>query len=451
MTQYDKDLLVIGGGSGGVRAARIAAQHGARVAIAESANFGGTCVNRGCVPKKLMVYASRFPEQFRASQAFGWAQGEPPRFDWAHFLLRKDAEIARLESIYERNLQSAGVETLADHAGIVDAHTVRLRDSGRVVSTGTILVATGGRPSVPQFPGNELAITSDEVFQLSERPQRVLIVGGGYIAVEFAGIFAGMGSEVTQFVRGPHLLRGFDQDIAALLATHMEQRHIRLRYGQEVRRIEQVAGGLQVSASNGDVLEVDAVILCTGRQPNTSGLGLASARVATAADGSIVVDDFGRTNVDSIYAIGDVTNRVNLTPVAIREGHALADRLFGGMQVPPLNYGLVPTAVFSTPEIGVVGMTEAAARARFPALRVLTTQFRAMGQAFAGSQEQVFIKVLVDGATDRVLGMHLLGDGVAEMIQLAGVALTAHATWSDFRATVALHPTIAEEIVTLRG
>jgi glutathione reductase (NADPH) len=219
-----------------------------------------------------------------------------------------------------------------------------------------------------------------------------------------------MGSEVTQFVRGPHLLRGFDQDIAALLATHMEQRHVQLRYGHEVRRIDQVAGGLQVSASNGDVLEVDAVILCTGRQPNTSGLGLAPAGVATAADGSIVVDDFGRTNIESIYAIGDVTNRVNLTPVAIREGHALADRIFGGMQVPPLDYGLVPTAVFSTPEIGVVGMTEAAARAQFPALRVLTTQFRAMGQAFAGSQEQVFIKVLVDGATDRVLGMHLLGD-----------------------------------------
>ena len=451
MTQYDKNLFVIGGGSGGVRAARIAAQHGVTVAIAESANFGGTCVNRGCVPKKLMVYASRFPDQFIASEAYGWVPGTPPRFNWAHLIQRKDVEIERLEGIYESNLQGVGVETLAEHAEIIDAHTVRLRDSKRIITANTILVATGGRPSVPEFPGNELAITSDEVFHLPELPKRVLIVGGGYIAVEFAGIFAGLGSEVTQFVRGPQLLRGFDQDVAALLATHMEQRHIQVRYGHEIRRIDQGEAGLKVTATNGDVLEVDTVLLCTGRQPNTTGLGLKAVGIETATDGSIVVDDFGRTNIDSIYAIGDVTNRVNLTPVAIREGHALADRLYGGMKVPPLNYDLVPTAVFSTPEIGVVGMTETVAQARYPQLRVLKTQFRAMGQAFAGSQDQVFIKVLVDGATDRVLGMHLLGDGVAEMIQLIGVALTANATWSDFRSTVALHPTVAEEIVTLKG
>ncbi|OBY85902.1 glutathione-disulfide reductase [Delftia sp. JD2] len=451
MDKKDFDLFVIGGGSGGVRAARIAAQHGARVAIAESANFGGTCVNRGCVPKKLMVYASRYADQFTSGAAYGWTLPGQPEFQWGRLIGHKDVEIQRLEGLYERNLQGSGVETLSEHAEIVGPHTVKLHSSNRLATANTILVATGGRPDVPAFPGNELAITSDQLFHLSEQPKRVLIVGGGYIAVEFAGIFAGLGSQVTQYVRGPSLLRGFDEDLASLLSEHLARRNVRIQHGQEVRRIELQAGGLKVTASNGEMLEVDAVVLCTGRRPKTEGLGLDSVGMETSADGAIMVDPFGRTSVESIYAIGDVTNRMNLTPVAIREGHALADRLYGGLDVPPLNYDLVPTAVFTTPEIGVVGLTEKAAREKYPELRVLKSKFRAMGPAFAGSQDQVFIKVLVDGPTDRVVGIHLLGDGVAEMVQLVGVALTANAKWSDFRNTVALHPTVAEEIVTLRG
>lgn len=451
MKENDVNLLVIGGGSGGVRAARIAAQHGARVAIAESANFGGTCVNRGCVPKKLMVYASRFPDQFQASEAFGWEITEDPSFNWHRLRGHKDVEITRLEELYERNLKGVGVETFADHAEIIDGHTVRLRDASRLITADQILIATGGRPMVPEFPGNELAITSDEVFHLPSLPNRVLIVGGGYIAVEFAGIFAGLGSKVTQYVRGPQLLRGFDQDVALLLAEHLERRQIQLHYGLEIRRIERTNDALRVTASDGQTIDVDTVILCTGREPNTQGLGLERAGIKTNQDGAILVNSVGQTNVESVYAIGDVTNRLNLTPVAIREGHAFADRLYGGIDAPALNYDLVPTAVFSTPEIGVIGLTEQAAREKYPELRVLKTKFRAMDSAFAGSQDQVFIKVLVDGPSDRVIGMHLLGDGVAEMIQLVGVSLSANAKWKDFRDTVALHPTVAEEIVTLRG
>lgn len=446
---HDFDLFVIGAGSGGVRAARIAATHGARVGIAEASRYGGTCVHRGCVPKKLLVYASRFRDQYVASRAYGWQLGELPAFDWSQLRDRKDAELDRLEGIYQRNLHAAGVETIGEFARIVDAHSVRLLGSNRLVTAGRILVATGGRPAVFGFPGHELAITSDDVFHLPEQPRRVLVVGGGYIGVEFAGILAGMGSEVTQFVRGPRLLRGFDPDVSDLLAAHQARRGIRTLFGPEVRSIEKVATGLRVSDSAGTHLEVDQVLLCTGRVPNTRGLGLEDAGVETDAIGAIRVDDEGRTNVDSIFAIGDVTDRVNLTPVAIREGHAFADRHYGTGPAMPMDYHLIPTAVFSTPEIGTVGLTEEGAREQYPQLRVLQTKFRAMAQAFAGSQDQVFIKVLVDGATDRVVGVHLFGDGVAEMIQLVAVALTAGATWTDFRRTVALHPTIAEEIVTL--
>lgn len=450
MANYDVDLFVIGGGSGGVRAARVAASHGARVAIAEQANFGGTCVNRGCVPKKLLVYASRFPDQFRASRAYGWQQ-QDAQFDWASLITHKDTEISRLEAIYQRNLVNSGVVVHAEQATFEDANTLRLATSGQRVTARYSLIATGGYPHRAVFPGSELAITSDEAFHLPELPGRVLIVGGGYIAVEFAGIFAGLGVQTSIMIRGQQLLRGFDEDLARLLAEHQIRRGIALHTEQFIRQIEQTADGLRVTSSTGATYTVDTVMLCTGRKPNTRGLGLEQAGVAVDDKGAIQVDAHSRTNIPSIYAVGDVTDRLNLTPVAIREGQAFADQLFGQITPLELDYELVPTAVFSTPELGTVGLTEAQARERFPDIRVLQTRFRAMTQAFAGSEDQVLMKVLIDNPTDRVLGVHLLGEGVAEMAQLIGVALTANARWQDFRRTVALHPSIAEELVTLRG
>ena len=449
MQQFDFDLFVIGAGSGGARAARVAASHGARVGIAEGANYGGTCVNRGCVPKKLMVYASRFPDAFRAGKAFGWDAPEA-RFDWHALINNKDTEIDRLESVYERNLQGVGVQTFSEHATLVDAHTVRLRGSGQVVTAGRILIATGAAPDRPSFPGVELAITSDELFHLGEQPRRLLIVGGGYIAVEFAGVFAGLGSQVTQLVRGPALLRGFDDEIAGTLREHLSLRGVDLVFNDRIELLRREGAALQVTTTGGRSFEVDTVLLSTGRRPNIDALGLEAAGVEVNDKGAIVVGPGGSTRVASIFAVGDVTDRLNLTPVAIREGQAFADRHYGGIDAPEIDYALVPTAVFTTPEIGVVGLTEAQARERYPALRVLKTRFRSMAQAFAGSRDEVFFKVLVDEATDRVVGVHLLGDGVAEMIQFIAVALKANATWQDFRSTVALHPTIAEELVTLK-
>ncbi|MFX1678652.1 glutathione-disulfide reductase [Mitsuaria sp. CC2] len=449
MQQFDFDLFVIGAGSGGARAARVAAHHGARVGIAEGANFGGTCVNRGCVPKKLMVYASRIPDAIRSAEAFGW-DAPAASFDWNALINHKDTEISRLESVYERNLQGSGVQTFPEHAALLDAHTVRLRSSGQIVTAGRILIATGAAPARPDFPGVELAITSDELFHLTEQPRRLLIVGGGYIAVEFAGVFAGLGSQVTQLVRGPALLRGFDDEIADTLREHLSLRRVDLVFDDRIEQLQRAGTALRVTTTGGRSFEVDAVLLSTGRRPNIDGLGLDAAGIAVNDKGAIVVGPGGRTKVASIFAIGDVTDRLNLTPVAIREGQAFSDRHFGGIESPEIDYALVPTAVFTTPEIGVVGMTERQARTHYPRLRVLKTRFRSMAQAFAGSRDQVFFKVLVDDATDRVVGVHLLGDGVAEMIQFIAVALKANATWSDFRSTVALHPTIAEELVTLK-
>ncbi|GHD68957.1 glutathione-disulfide reductase [Jeongeupia chitinilytica] len=442
------DLFVIGAGSGGVRAARIAAGHGAKVAIAEEANFGGTCVNRGCVPKKLLVYASRYQGDFDEAAAFGWRVGETS-FDWATLIANKDREIARLESVYRRNLDKAGVTIHAQRAVLDDAHTVRLADGSRV-HAGKILIATGGRPyRGPAFEGQELAITSDEAFHLAELPRRIVIVGGGYIAVEFAGIFAGLGSETTLVHRGERLLRGFDTELADELASSYGRKGMGLRLGATVSRIVRDAGGLAVTLSDGSVVHADAVMLCTGRRPYTGGLGLDNAGVALAKSGAILVDAASRTSVPSVFAVGDVTDRVNLTPVAIREGHAFADREFGGVPQ-PIDYELIPTAVFSTPELGTVGLPEAAARERYPQLKVFRTGFRTMRSAFADGEDRMLMKLLVDGATDRVVGVHVLGDAAAEMIQLAGVALTAGATKAQFDMTMALHPSAAEELVTLR-
>jgi glutathione reductase (NADPH) len=450
MSKFDFDLVVIGGGSGGVRAARVAAQHGARVAIVESANYGGTCVHRGCVPKKLLVQASRFPRSAASARGYGWT-AEAGELDWRRLISHKDTEIDRLEDVYERNLQGVGVQTFHAHARLVDAHTVQIDAEDRRLTAERVLVATGGRPATLDIPGKEFAITSDEAFHLEELPKRVVVVGGGYIAVEFAGIFRGLGSEVDQIVRGPRLLSDFDEDIAAVLERHMTQQGIRLHLSQEIARIDKTASGLVVTTSKGSRLEVDTVMQAVGRRANTDDLGLQSVGVTMDNSGAIVVDEQGQTNIASIHAIGDVTDRLNLTPVAIREGQAYADRVFGGMDVPVLDHQTVPTAVFTSPEIGVVGLTEQAARARYPDLRVLTTTFRAMTLAFGGSPDQVYVKVLVDRPTDRVVGVHLLGEGVAEMIQFIAVAMIAGATWEHFRATVALHPTIAEEIVTLKA
>jgi glutathione reductase (NADPH) len=450
MNQFDVDLFVIGAGSGGVRAARVAARHGARVAIAEGANYGGTCVHRGCVPKKLMVYASRFPDQFKASEGYGWSS-EPSKFDWSRLIANKDVELARLEGIYRRTLHDAGVQAFNEDAALVDEHTVELRVSGKRISASKILIATGGVPDRQRFEGADLAITSDEVFHLESLPARVMVVGGGYIATEFASIFRGLGSEVTQLVRAPSMLRGFDDDIVAVLDEQLRARGVRLQMNENVEQIRSRNGALHVTTTGGQELDVDVVLLSTGRHPNTRNLGLDAVGVVVDSRGAVVVDSIGQTNVPSIFAVGDVTNRLNLTPVAIREGQAFADRHFGNLGVAELDYTRVPTAVFTTPEVGVVGMSEKLARAQFNRVRVLKTQFRPMDTSFAGLQDQFAMKVVINEDTDRVVGVHLLGEGAAEMIQMVGVALTAGATWAQFRHTVALHPTIAEELVTLKG
>lgn len=449
MAQYDLDLFVIGAGSGGVRAARVASQHGARVAIAEEANFGGTCVNRGCVPKKLFVYASRFAAEFEQAAAYGW-QLPKPAFDWPTLLRNKDAEIARLESVYRRNLDQAGVTIHAERAVLEDAHTVRLSTSGKRLTAAHILIAVGGRPHAgPAFPGQELAITSDEVFHLQQLPRRILIVGGGYIAIEFAGIFAGLGVNTALLHRGPHVLRGFDEEIRTTLEDSYRQRGIRMLMNNTLARLEKTADGLRATLADGSTVETDVVMLCVGRRPYTGELGLDAAGVATGKNGEIRVDAQSCTNVPSIHAVGDVTDRVNLTPVAIREGQAFADSVFG-QRPATVDHSLVPTAVFSTPEIGTVGPSEEAARERYPALKVYRARFRPMKTAFAASNEPMLMKLLVDGETDRVVGAHVLGEGGAEMIQLLAVSIGMGATKADLDRTIALHPSAAEEWVTMR-
>ncbi len=450
MNKYEVDLFVIGAGSGGVRAARVAALHGARVAIAEGANYGGTCVHRGCVPKKLLVYASRFPDQFKVGEGFGWTLGAAD-FDWQRLIADKNTELARLEGIYQRTLLGAGVQTFSEDASLVDAHTVELRVSGKRVTAERILIATGGVPDRPRFEGSQLTITSDEVFDLEEQPKRVLVVGGGYIASEFASLFSGLGSEVTQLVRGPSLLKGFDDDIVSVLETQVTRRGVRICRDDTIEQIRRKNGALHITAASGQAFDADVVLMSTGRHPNTRNLRLDAVGVDIDSRGAVVVDGLGQTSVASIFAVGDVTNRLNLTPVAIREGQAFADRHYGNLEVAGIDYARVPTAVFTTPEVGVVGLSEKLARKQFPSVRVLKTQFRPMATAFAGRDDQFLIKVVIDEGTDRVVGVHLLGDGAAEMIQMVGIALTANAIWKDFRQTVALHPTIAEELVTLKG
>jgi len=449
MTNFDFDLFVIGAGSGGVRAARIAATYGAKVAIAEEYRVGGTCVIRGCVPKKLFVYASRFADDFADAQGFGWSlSGES--FDWPKLVAAKDREITRLELAYSATLDRHKVEVFAERATLVSPHEVRLENSARIITAKTILVATGGRPNLDYaLPGIEHVITSNEVFDLKEFPRRIVIAGGGYIAVEFASIFNGLGAEVTLIYRGDKFLRGFDEDLRDGLAAAMTARGIRIITGQKFTKIAKTAAGLAGTMSNGETLEADQIMFAIGRSPNTQGLGLEKLGVQLDPEGAIVVDNYSQSTVPSIYAVGDVTNRVNLTPVAIREGHAFADSLFGKKPW-IVDYTTIPTAVFSTPEIGTVGFTEHEARAQYKDVHVYKGSFRPMKVIIAGRSEKMLVKIIVEGESDRVVGVHVLGPDAAEIVQMAAIAVRMRATKADFDQTMALHPSAAEELVTLR-
>jgi glutathione reductase (NADPH) len=448
MSAYDFDLFVIGGGSGGVRAARIAGQHGAKVAIAEEYRFGGTCVIRGCIPKKLLVYASRFRDDFEDSAGFGWTV-DGARFDWPTLIANKDREIARLEGIYRRNVGNAGAKVLDTRATIAGPHTVTLARDGSTVTARYILVATGGKPVKPDIPGAEHAITSNEAFHLKELPASILIVGGGYIAVEFAGILSGLGAKTTLVYRGHKVLRGFDDDLREGLMEEMAKRGIEVRVNTDIAAIEKTGHGCSVVLKDGSTLAAGCVMFATGRSPNTQALGLETAGVKLGTKGEILVDAESRSSVPSIYAVGDVTDRVNLTPVAIREGHAFADTVFGNKRW-TVSHDLIPTAVFSTPEIGTVGLPEHIACQRYPNLDCYRARFRPLKHTLSGRDERVVLKLLVDGDTDLVVGCHILGPDAAEIAQMAAVALKMGATKADFDATVALHPSIAEELVTMR-
>ena len=448
MSEFDFDLFVIGGGSGGVRAARIAAGHGAKVAIAEEYRFGGTCVIRGCVPKKLLVYASRFRDDFEDAAGFGWSVS-PPSFDWPTLIANKDAEIARLEGLYRSGLERAGVTIMQARAELADAHTLTVQPGNRKVTARTVLVATGGHPVVPDVPGAGHAITSNEAFHLEALPKSILIVGGGYIAVEFACIFNGLGVDTTLLYRGPKILRGFDEELRDHLTEELFKRRIDVVCNAEIAAIDKGWTHLNVTLKDGSTVETGKVMYATGRAPNTKGLGLEAAGVKLGDKGEIAVDAHSRSSVESIYAVGDVTNRVNLTPVAIREGHAFADTVFGNKPT-AVDHELVPTAVFSTPEIGTVGLPEALARERYSTLDVYKARFKPLKHTLSQRDERMFMKLLVDGDTDRVVGCHILGADAAEIVQMAAIAMRLGAKKADFDATMALHPSASEELVTMR-
>ncbi|QIE54316.1 glutathione-disulfide reductase [Pikeienuella piscinae] len=443
---FDYDLFVIGGGSGGVRASRMAASGGARVGVAEEYRYGGTCVIRGCVPKKLMVYASSFAEAFEDAEGYGWTVGES-RFDWTTLIAAKDKEIARLEALYEKGVASSGGDLLHTRAELVGPHEVRLVGEGRTVSAKHILIATGGAPFVPDIPGAEHAITSNEIFHLPELPRRILIVGGGFIACEFAGILHGLGAQVTLVYRRDLILRGFDDDVRAHVSAGMIAKGIDIRYQQDVASIDGAAPH-QVTFEDGGTGEFDCVFFATGRKPNTEGMGLERAGVKLSGNGAIAVDQWSQTNIPSIYAVGDVTDRVTLTPVAIREGAAFVETVFNANPTKP-DHADVPSAVFTQPEVGAVGLTEAAAR-KLGEVDIYRSTFRPMFATLSGRDEKMLMKLVVMKADQRVRGVHIVGHGAAEMVQLAGVAVKMGATKEDFDRTVAVHPTAAEELVTMR-
>jgi len=447
MAGHEYDLFVIGGGSGGVRGARMAALAGARVAIVESDRYGGTCVIRGCVPKKFFVYASHFHEDFEDSAGFGWAAGEP-QFDWTRLIANKDQEIGRLEGIYERLLKEAGVEVHRGHARLLDVHRVEV-EGERIMSAETILIATGGHPVFPPGHGWEHAITSNEAFHLERLPERVLVYGGGYIAVEFAGIFNGLGSQVTQVYRGPQILRGFDDDVRDTLAGEIVKKGIDLRVETLIDRIENSGETLRVHLSDGTVHDCGLVMAATGRRPNTANLGLEAAGVALDDKGAVKVDAFSRSSQPNIYAVGDVTDRINLTPVAIQEAMAFVDTVFKGSPR-PMDHEKVPSAVFSQPPIGTVGLSESQARERLGAVDIYRSTFRHLKHTLSGRDEMTMMKLIVARDSGRVVGAHMVGVDAPEIIQGVAIAIRAGATKADFDATVGIHPTAAEEFVTMR-
>jgi glutathione reductase (NADPH) len=451
MTQYDYDLFVIGAGSGGVRAARMARQHGAdKVAIAEEYRYGGTCVIRGCVPKKFLVYASEFAKSFKLAESFGWSVGETS-FSWEKLIAAKDTEIARLEAIYQRILGNSGVEMIADRAVFEDAHTIRLINSGKTITAETILIATGGSPFIPDgVIGHELAITSNEAFDLETLPQRVVVTGGGYIACEFAQIFAGMGSQVCQIYRGDTILRGFDDDVRNHVQEEMQRSGVRICLHSVITRIEAMDdGSKRVHLSDGQIIDADIVMYATGRTAHTTGLGLETAGVEIDKNGAVVVDAYSKTTTDNIYAVGDVTDRVNLTPVAIREGAAFAATVYGNTPT-AYDHSDIASAVFTQPPVGSVGLTEAQARETLAKIDIYKTDFRPMKLSLSDEKSRMLMKLVVDGETERVVGVHIVGPDAPEMIQLAGIAVKAGLTKTQYDDACAVHPTSAEELVTLK-
>lgn len=447
MKNYDFDLFVIGAGSGGVRAARIAAAHGARVGICEESRVGGTCVIRGCVPKKLLVYASHFAEEFEDARGFGWTVG-PAQFSWPDLIRAKDREIDRLNGVYLRLLSDSGVTLYPNRGSLVGPHEVRVGEE--VISARVILVAVGGRPWLPDIPGIEHAITSNEAFHLEALPPRVAVIGGGYIACEFAGIFNGMGSQVTQVYRGDALLRGFDADVRRVLTAALQGKGIDVRLESTVEAIVKTEAGLSLALQNGDQAVVDQVLYATGRVPNVRGLGLENAGVEVRADGRVVVDEYSRTSVEHIYAVGDVTSRVNLTPVAIYEGHAFADSVFGGVER-PVSHDYVPCAVFSQPPVGSVGYSEEDALHHVGPVDIYQSEFRPMKNTLSGRDEKMLMKLVVERGSQRVVGVHVVGPDAPEIVQGFAVAVKSGLTKDRFDATIGIHPTAAEELVTLRS
>jgi glutathione reductase (NADPH) len=446
MADSELDLFVIGAGSGGVRAARLAAQRGAKVAVAEMGPLGGTCVNVGCIPKKLYSYAAHYAEAFEEAHGYGWPV-QAPAFDWELLKANRRAEISRLNSVYEAVLEGSGVQLIRGRARITGPNEVEV--DGRRHAARHVLVATGGHPLIPEVPGGEHAVSSNEMFDLPQFPQRLVVVGGGYIACEMASIFRGLGAQVTQLVRGSRLLRGFDDDIAAFLAAEMGKKGVDIRLGTHLQHIEKTPGGLLVTQHDGAVLLADTVLHATGRVPNTSGLGLAEVGVTLGPRGGVVVDARYRSSVPSIFSVGDVTDRVQLTPVALAEAMVVVDHLFGEGRR-QLDYDFIPTAVFTHPGIGTVGWTEAAARERFATVRTYQSEFRSLKHTLSGSPERTLMKLVVDDATDRVVGLHMVGAEAGEIVQGFAVALRAGATKALFDSTVGIHPTAAEEFVTMR-
>ena len=450
MQTFDFDLFVIGGGSGGVRAARMAGQRGARVGLAEAADMGGTCVNVGCIPKKLYSYAAHFAESFEESHGFGW-EGAAPTFNWETLKTNRAKEIKRLNGIYVNLLGGAGVNIIRGWATLVDAHTVDV--GGKTFTAKNILIATGGTAVIPDVEGSQHVVTSDHMFDLSPFPKKLLVVGGGYIACEFASIFNGLGSQVTQLHRGDKVLTGFDNDVRSFIAAEMTKAGVDFKFKTEVASITKTTHGLQVKFNSGDNLTADAVLYATGRKANTSGLGLAAAGVDVNAAGAVRVNARYQTSVPSVYALGDVTARVQLTPVALGEAMVVVDQLFGpaaGKAPRSMSYDFIPTAVFTHPNIGTVGFSEDAARKEFGDVTVYRSDFKALKHTLSGSTERTLMKLIVEDATDRVVGLHMVGADAGEVVQGFAVAMKAGATKAVFDSTIGIHPTAAEEFVTMR-